>query len=56
MLEKIKKLVSLQDDLYIEPKNKIEIFKDKRNNDLHFEDPSFLRKQKTIEYDGPEMY
>ena len=56
MMERIKKLVSLQDDLYIEPKNQIEIYKDKRNNDLHFEDLSFLRKQKTIEDDGPEMY
>ena len=55
MFERIKKLVSLQDDLYIEPKNQREIYQHKRNKDLHFEDPSFLRKQKTIEYDGPEM-
>ena len=56
ILERIKKLVSLQDDLYIEPKNQLEIYQDKRNNDLHLEDLSCLRKQKTIEYDGPEMY
>lgn len=56
MFERIKKLVSLQDDLYIEPKNKIEIYQDKRNNELHLEDPSYLRKQKTIEYDGPEIW
>ena len=56
IMKRIKKLVSLQDNLYIEPKNQIEIYQDKRNNELHLEDPSYLRKQKTKEYDGPEMY
>lgn len=55
-IKKIKKLVSLQDDLYIESKDQIEIYQDKRNNDLHIEDPSYLKKPKTLEYDGPEMY
>ena len=55
MLERIKRLVSLQDDLYIEPKNRIEVYKDKRNNNLYLEDQSYLREQKEIEYDGPEI-
>lgn len=55
MFERIKKLVSLQDDLYIEPKNQIEIYQDKRNNDLHIENQSYSREQKDIEYEGPEM-
>ena len=55
MLERIKKLISLQKDLYIEPKNQIEIYQDKRNNELYLEDPNYIKKQKTLEYDGPEM-
>ena len=56
MFERIKKLVSLQDDLYIESDNQIEIYQDKRNNDLHIENQSYSREQKEIEYDEPEMY
>lgn len=55
MVERIKKLVSLQNDLYIEPKNQIEIYQDRRNNDLHIENQSYSREQKEIEYDAPEM-
>ena len=56
MFERIKKLVSLQDDLYIETKNKIEIIQNKRDNSLEIRDESYFRKQKEIEYEGPEMY
>lgn len=55
MFERIKKLVSLQDDLYIEPKKQIEIYQDKRNNNLHIENQSYLREQKELEYEEPEM-
>ena len=55
MFERIKKLVSLQDDLYIEPKNQIEIIQNKRDNSLEIIDESYFRKQKEIEYEGPEM-
>lgn len=55
MLERIKKLASLQDDLYIEPKNQIEIYQDKRNNDLCIEDQSYLKEQKQIERDDFDL-
>ena len=45
MLERIKKLVSLQDNLYIEPKNQIEIIQDRRDNSLEIKDESFFREQ-----------
>lgn len=51
MLDRIKKLVSLQDDLYIEPKNKLEITQDRRDNSLEIKDESYFRKQKEIDYD-----
>ena len=37
-------------------KNQLKIYQDKKNNDLHLEDPSYFKKQKTLEYDGLEMY
>lgn len=55
MFERIKKLVSLQDDLYIESKDKIEVIQNKRDNSLEIRDESYFRKQKEIEYEGPEM-
>lgn len=56
MFERIKKLVSLQDDLYIESKNQIEVIQNKRDNSLEIRDESYFRKQKEIEYEGPEIY
>ena len=46
MIKRIEKLVRLQDLLYIEPKNKIEIEQDRRNNKLYVKDESHIRKQK----------
>lgn len=51
MFEKIKKLLSLQKDLYIEPKNRIELYQDKKNNNLYIEDQSYIRKQNQKEND-----
>lgn len=51
ILDRIKKLVSLQDDLYIEPKNKMEIIQDRRDNSLEIKDESHFREQKQIERD-----
>ena len=55
MIERIKKLVSLQDDLYIEPKNKIEIIQDRRDNSLEIKDESHFREQKQIERDDFDL-
>lgn len=55
MIERIKKLVSLQDDLYIESKNKIEIIQDRRDNSLEIKDESHFREQKQIERDDFDL-
>lgn len=55
MLDRIKKLVSLQDDLYMEPKNKIEIIQDRRDNSLKIKDESYFREQKQIERDDFDL-
>lgn len=55
MLERIKKLVSLQDNLYIEPKNQIEIIQDRRDNSLEIKDESFFREQKQIKRDDFDL-
>ena len=55
MLDRIKKLVSLQDDLYMEPKNKIEIIQDRRDNSLEIKDESYFREQKQIERDDFDL-
>lgn len=49
MLERIKKLVSLQDDLYIESKNKLEIIQNRQDHSLEIKDESYFREQKQIE-------
>ena len=46
MFEKIQKLINIQDLLYIEPKNRIEIIKDKRNGKIYTNDNSHIRKEK----------
>lgn len=55
MIERIKKLVSLQDDLYIEPKNKMEIIQDRRDNSLEIKDESHFIEQKQIERDDFDL-
>lgn len=55
MLERIKELVSLQDNLYIEPKNQIEIIQDRRDNSLEIKDESFFREQKQIKRDDFDL-
>lgn len=55
MLDRIKKLVSLQDDLYIEPKNKMEVIQDRRDNSLEIKDESHFREQKQIERDDFDL-
>lgn len=55
MLDRIKKLVSLQDHLYIEPKNKMEIIQDRRDNSLEIKDESHFREQKQIERDDFDL-
>lgn len=49
MLNRIKILVSLQGDICIESKNSIEVYQDKRNNNLRIEDQSYIREQKQNE-------
>ena len=46
MVNRIEKLIGLQDLLYIDPKNKIEIYQDKRNNNLYIEDSNYIKEQK----------
>lgn len=48
--ERIMKLIKIQDLLYIEPKNQIEVQYDKRDN-LQIIDDSYTREQKEIDYD-----
>lgn len=55
MLERIKKLVSLQDDLYIEPKNKLEIIQNRHDHSLEIKDESYFREQKQIERDDFDL-
>lgn len=46
MVNRIEKLIGIQDLLYIDPKNKIEIYQDKRNNNLYIEDSNYIKEQK----------
>lgn len=46
MVNRIEKLIRIQDLLYIDPKNKIEIYQDKRNNNLYIEDSNYIKEQK----------
>ena len=55
MLERIKKLVSLQDDLYIESKNKLEIIQNRQDHSLEIKDESYFREQKQIERDDFDL-
>ena len=55
MLKRIEKLVNIQDLLYIEPKNKIEVHQDKRNNKLYIENSSYMRENKQKERDDLDL-
>ena len=55
MLERIKKLLSLQDDLYIEPKNKIEIIQNRQDHSLEIKDESYFKQQKQHERDDFDL-
>lgn len=55
MFERIKKLVSLQKDLYIPSKNRIEVYQDKRDNSLKVINESYIREQKEMEFEEPEI-
>ena len=49
MVNRIEKLIGIQDLLYIDPKNKIEIYQDKRNNNLYIEDSNYIKEQKQLD-------
>lgn len=55
VLERIKKLLTLQDNLYIEPKNKIEIIQNRQDHSLEIKDESYFREQKQIERDDFDL-
>lgn len=55
MLDRIVKLVYIQDSIYIEDKNKIELYQDKVNNNLHIEDSSYEKEQKAKGDKGLEL-
>ena len=55
MFERIKKLLTLQDNLYIEPKNKIEIIQNRQDHSLEIKDESYFREQKQIERDDFDL-
>lgn len=46
MFERIQKLINMQNLFYIEPKNRIEIEKDKRTGKIYTNDDSHIRKEK----------
>ena len=46
MVKRIEKLVHLQDFLYIERKNQIQIEQNKRTNKLYIKDDDYIRQQK----------
>ena len=55
VLERIKKLLTLKDNLYIEPKNKIEIIQNRQDHSLEIKDESYFREQKQIERDDFDL-
>ena len=46
MFERIERLINMQNLFYIEPKNRIEIIKDKTNGKIYTNDESHIRKEK----------
>ena len=46
MVKRIEKLVHLQDFLYIERKNQIQIEQNKRTNRLYIKDDDYIRQEK----------
>lgn len=55
MINRIEKLVNIQDLLYIESNKKVKVYQDKRNNNLYIEDSDYLKEKKQRYYDGPEL-
>ena len=55
MINRIEKLVNIQDLLYIESNKKVKVYQDKRNNKLYIEDSDYLKEKKQRYYDGPEL-
>ena len=55
MLERIVKLVHIQDFIYIEDKNKIDIYQDRVDNSLRIESSDYEKEQKEIDDIQPEL-
>ena len=55
MLERIIKLVHIQDFIYIEDKNKIDIYQDRVDNSLRIESSDYEKEQKEIDDIQPEL-
>lgn len=51
IIERLRKLVNMQDSIYIEPKNQIEIEQNKRTNELQIKDNNYVKKQRDIDFD-----
>ena len=49
MIERLCKLLNMQDSIYIEPKNQIEIEQDRKTNELQIKDSDYVREQKAFE-------
>lgn len=45
MINRIEKLVNIQDLLYIESNKKVKVYQDKRNNNLYIEDSDYLKEK-----------
>ena len=56
MLERIVKLVHIQDFIYIEDKNKIDIYQDRVDNSLRIESSDYEKEQKEIDDIQPELW
>lgn len=57
MVERIQKLVNIQDLLYIAPADRLEIMQDRRNDKLYIRNSAYEReqKEKDLEYDEPGL-
>ncbi len=55
MLERIVKLVHIQDSIYIKDKNKIDVYQDRVDNSLRIESSDYEKEQKEIDDIQPEL-
>lgn len=55
MLERIVKLVHIQDSIYIKDKNKIDVYQDRVENSLRIESSDYEKEQKEIDDIQPEL-